>query len=82
MILFIDRSRKAHRYPWLEWKVRLFTIGACLAVGGIVLEQDWLVRVAIAILVVGLLLRFLPGGRGVPPPDGAPSDTGSTDPDR
>ena len=60
----MDRSRKAGRYPWLEWKVRLFVLGACMAVAGMTMEIRWLVAVAIAILFGGFLIRFLPGGRG------------------
>ncbi len=65
MLLFVDRDRRADEYPWLEWKVRLFVIGAALAVGGMVLEMDWLILVAVAFLAAGFLIRFLPGGKGV-----------------
>ncbi len=63
-ILFMDRSRKADRYPWLEWKVRLFAVGAGLAVAGMAMDTRWLVAVAIVILFAGFLIRFLPGGTG------------------
>ncbi len=62
--MLIDRHRRADRYPWLEWKVRLFVVGAGLAVVGMALETQWIVAVAIVILFVGFLIRFLPGGRG------------------
>lgn len=64
-LVFLDRSRKADDYPWLLWKVRLFVIGAGLAVGGMLLEIDWVIFVAIGFLVAAFLVRFLPGGRGV-----------------
>jgi hypothetical protein len=64
-LLFMDRGRKADRYPWLIWKVRFFVIGAGLAVGGMILEMDWLIFVAIVFLAAGFLIRFLPGGTGV-----------------
>lgn len=57
----LDRSRRAGRY--LEWKVRLFTLGAVLAVVGMAVESDWMIRTAIVVLAIGLVLRFLPGGR-------------------
>ncbi len=65
MLIFVDRSRRADHYPLLEWKVRLFVIGASLSVGGMVLERDWIIWVGIVFLVAGFLVRFLPGGRGV-----------------
>jgi hypothetical protein len=64
-LIFLDRSRRADDYPWLLWKVRLFVIGAGLAVGGMVMDLDWLILVAIAFLLGGFLVRFLPGGKGV-----------------
>jgi len=63
-MLFVDRSRKADRYPWLEWKVRLFAIGAALAVGGMATGFDALVSVGIGVLLLAFLVRFLPGGKG------------------
>lgn len=74
ILIFLDRSRRADRYPWLLWKVRLFVIGAGLAVGGMLLELPWLVYVAIAVLVAGFAIRFLPGGRGVEEEGGEPAD--------
>lgn len=65
LLIFMDRRRKADAYPWLVWKVRLFVIGACLAVGGMVMDMGWLILLAIAALAAGFLLRFLPGGTGV-----------------
>lgn len=59
--MFFDRSRRAGRY--LEWKVRLFTLGAVLAVVGMATGQMWMTWAAIGVLVTGMLLRFLPGGR-------------------
>jgi len=67
--VFFDRSRRAGRY--LEWKVRLFTLGAVLAVVGMAMNQSWMTWTAIGVLVVGMMLRFLPGGRVVDPEDDA-----------
>lgn len=58
--MFFDRSRRAGRY--LEWKVRLFTLGAVLAVVGMALNQTWMTGGAIGVLVAGMMLRFLPDG--------------------
>ena len=58
--MFFDRSRRAGRY--LEWKVRLFTLGAVLAVVGMATGQSWMTWVAIIVLAGGMMLRFLPSG--------------------
>lgn len=57
--MFLDRDRRAGKY--LEWKVRIFIVAAVVALVAMALESRWLTAVAIAILVLGLLLRFLPG---------------------
>ena len=75
-MVFMDRERRAHRYPWFEWKVRLFLVGAALGVVGIGLSWDLLVLAGIAVLAGGLLVRFLPGGRGV---DAGEPDVGGSD---
>jgi len=64
-MVFMERNRRADDYPWLQWKVRLFAIGAGLALGGVILEWGWLIPAAIIVLVAGFALRFLPGGTGV-----------------
>lgn len=55
----LDRSRRAGRY--LEWKVRIFTVGAVLAVVGMYREEEWMTGAAIVVLLTGFVLRFLPG---------------------
>jgi len=60
--LFLNRSKRAGRF--LEWKVRIFAVGATLALGGMYLHQDWLVGVALVVLVGGMAVTFLPGGSG------------------
>ena len=57
--MFLDRDRTAGKY--LEWKVRTFSVAAVVALVAMALESRWLTAVAIGVLVVGLLLRFLPG---------------------
>ena len=64
-LFFADRSRKADDYPWLAWKVRLFTAGAVLAVFGMVQDDNRIIAVATVVLLAGFLLRFLPDGRGL-----------------
>lgn len=56
--MLLDRDRRAGKY--LEWKVRVFSVAAVVAVTGIYLENRWLTGAAIVILMGGLLLRFLP----------------------
>ncbi len=65
-MFFASRKRRGHDFH-LDWKVRLFFLGAFLAIIGIGMESDILILAAIAILLVGALLRFLPGGRGEEP---------------
>ena len=47
---------------FLVWKVRLFVVGAALALAGMGMSLSWLVCTGIGVLVVGLVLRFLPDG--------------------
>lgn len=58
--MFVDRRRRDD--PFLEWKVRLFSVAAVLVLVGLYLDNRWLTGLAIALLVVAMLLRFLPGG--------------------
>jgi hypothetical protein len=44
----------------LEWRVRFFAAGALLALAGMYLRLDWVVNAALAVLLMGFLLRFLP----------------------
>ena len=55
---FMARSPKLSR-SHLEWRVRLFGMGAILAVVGMGAQQPWLINVAIAVLGVGFLLGLL-----------------------
>lgn len=64
----LDRSRRAGRY--LEWKVGLFSVGAVLGVAGMLLEEGWMTLVAIVVLLLGMLLRFLPDRGGESPENG------------
>jgi hypothetical protein len=44
----------------LTWRVRIFAAGAVLALWGMSRGIEWLVNLAIGVLLVGFLLRFLP----------------------
>lgn len=58
--MFVDRRRRDD--PFLEWKVRLFSVAAVLVLIGLYLDNRWMTGLAIAVLAVAMLLRFLPGG--------------------
>jgi hypothetical protein len=45
--------------PYLHWKMLCFALGAAVALAGMITGIDWLILVAVAILVVGIGLRFL-----------------------
>jgi hypothetical protein len=77
-MVFIDR-RPDRPDRHLEWRVRFMGAGALLAILGIYYEAGWLIWVAIAALVVGFLIRFLPGGDEGPGEGGG--DEWEPDPD-
>lgn len=56
LLPLLDRSRRAGRH--LEWKVRIFTLGAALAVAGIYFAERWMTGMAIVVLVLAASLRF------------------------
>lgn len=58
MSLFLDRRRRSSRH--LVWKVRLFSVAAVVALTGMYFNDPRITGVAIVLLLVGLLLRFLP----------------------
>ena len=60
--MFVDRRRRED--PFLEWKVRLFSVAAVLVLLGLYLDNRWLTGLAIVVLAAAMLLRFLPGGSG------------------
>jgi len=65
--LLADRKPRPGGDPWLRHKMALLAIGGVAAALGIALDLDLLVDIAIGVLAVGLVLRFLPGRR--PPPE-------------
>lgn len=60
MIFRISRKPPGESDPYLQWKVRLFMLGAVIAAAGMTTEISWLVWAGVAVLAVGLGLRFLP----------------------
>jgi hypothetical protein len=57
--MFLDRGRRDEPGRFVGLKVGLFFAGAAVLLAGMVMERDVLVAVAIGILGVGFLLRFL-----------------------
>lgn len=55
-----SRSHSAADDRLVAWKVRLFALGAALALVGMALTVRWLIWAGIAALASGLTLRFLP----------------------
>lgn len=60
--MFIRRSKAAagagtgHN---LQLRMIFFAVGAALALGGMALEIEWLMNVALVVLLVGFALRFI-----------------------
>lgn len=61
-MIFLNRNRSGSD-KHLEWKVRLFLLGAALAMAGVGLDSTLLTTLAIVVLVAGVALRFLPTGK-------------------
>jgi len=57
--MFLDRRRRDNPGRFVGLKIGLFFAGAAVLLAGMVTERDVLVAVAIGILGVGFLLRFL-----------------------
>jgi hypothetical protein len=62
-MIFSSRKRGVPG-PYLDWKVRLFFLGAALALIGIGVDSSLLVGLATGVLILGVGLRFWPGGNG------------------
>lgn len=59
----VDRD-PARPIRHLEWRVRLLGVGAVLALAGMYFDYGWMVNVAIGVLLISFVLRFLPGQGG------------------
>ena len=57
-----SRKRGSGEDRFLAWKVRLFVVGAALALAGIGMSLSWIVWAGVGVLLAGLVLRFLPDG--------------------
>lgn len=57
--------------PRLPAKIALFTVGALLAIVGMILENDWVIAGAAVLLLAGIALRFSGRGDGE---EGGPSE--------
>lgn len=56
--------------PNLVWRTRLLALGAVLAAAGMASEREWLVNLALGVLIVGFGLRFVGRRRDPEPEDG------------
>jgi len=56
------RARSTHL---LEWRVRIFVVASVLALAGMALAWRWMIWVAVGLLLVGFVMRW------IPPPDGS-----------
>ena len=59
-MIFRPSREKRGSDPFLIAKIAIFVLGATVALIGIATNTDWVITVAIAILLVGFILRFLP----------------------
>lgn len=57
-----SRKRRDGEDRYLVWKVRLFVVGAAVALVGMGMSLQWLVWAGTGVLLVPLVLRFLPDG--------------------
>ena len=59
IMFFADRRRRGPD-RFFPWKVALFVSAAVLVFFGIRLERDWIIWLAIAVLLSAMALRFAP----------------------
>jgi hypothetical protein len=62
-------SRRPGSAGHLEWRIRIFGVGAIVGMVGIWSDQGWLVNVAIAVLLIGFAMRFLRRAEAAEDPD-------------
>ncbi len=58
-MFFADRRRRRPD-PFYPWKLGLFITAAVLIFFGVRLERDWIIWLAIAVLLAAMALRFAP----------------------
>lgn len=56
----LSLSRKPRSNRFLVWKIRLFTAAALVAFVGMSLNNPYVTGVALVLLFIGMLLRFVP----------------------
>jgi hypothetical protein len=71
--LFFRRGVPGGDDAWVTEKIWIFTIGALVAMVGMLLDHRGLMALAALLLLVGVLLRFVPRGGGG---DGVGNDAG------
>ena len=76
-MIFLNRSRRGED-PYLDWKVRLFLVGAVVALVGMARDATWMVLGGMLILLAGASLRFFPGGRARGPSPEDDEDDGQS----
>ena len=74
--MFVDR-RKRGPGANLAWRVRLLGLGAVLAMVGISTQREWLINVALGVLILGFGLRFVGARNGAGEADDAGVEEGS-----
>jgi hypothetical protein len=82
MAFFLDRNRDAGDDRWLLAKVRVFAIGAALALGGMFLGEDLLIWAALGVLGFGMVLRVVESFRTNSERDAEATDGGDPEEER
>ncbi len=72
-MIFLDRRRRGED-PHLDWKIRLFIVGAVIALLGMARDASWMLVVGILVLLAGAALRFFSPRVAEPPPWGEEGD--------
>ena len=54
----LDPSVRSRQF--LEWRIRIFIVGAFIALVGIYFDEQWITGLAIVVLITGFFIRFLP----------------------
>ena len=67
MGIFLDRRPRSRRF--LVWKMRIFAVAAVIALVGMYLDNPYVTGTALALLLVGVALRFVPERRTSSPPE-------------
>lgn len=52
-------SRERRHDPYLEWKVRVFSVAAVLALAGMYLEERWMTGLALVLLGGAMVVRLV-----------------------